>query len=145
MAYSKKGQWTDKYTNTTYKVGDIVKVVDSEKEHDGLDENYVIVGIDEGEELAECMQLDDDGKPFGYYEFLCSWLLTPKMARESYPEHFGKAVDEETRSGINAFLTEYEKTVRENTCGNCHNRLTQEDAVDLLAKAVGLLREVVAE
>lgn len=50
----------------------------------------------------------------------------------------------EIADGIITFLSDYEKCVRENTCGNCHNRLTQEDAVDLLAKAVGLLREVVA-
>lgn len=53
-------------------------------------------------------------------------------------------VTDKTAIGIITFLSDYEKCVRENTCGNCHNRLTQEDAVDLLAKAVGLLRELVA-
>ena len=53
-------------------------------------------------------------------------------------------VTDKTAIGITTFLSDYEKCVRENTCGNCHNRLTQDDAVDLLAKAVGLLREVVA-
>lgn len=135
-------RWYDAANNINYREGDIIKVYDEEKPQGGLDENYRIVKIDLDNEIMECVQVGNNGEDIGFYQFPFGWVMTPQLARETYPEYF--PIGEETKAGINAFLTDYEKCVRENTCGNCHNRLTQEDAVDLLAKAVGLLREVVA-
>ena len=135
-------RWYDAANNINYREGDIIKVYDEEKPQGGLDENYRIIKIDLDNEIMECVQVGDNGEDIGFYQFPFGWVMTPQLARVTYPEYF--PIGEETKAGIDAFLTEYEKCVRENTCGNCHNRLTQEDAVDLLAKAVGLLREVTA-
>jgi len=134
-------RWYDAANKINYREGDIIKVYDEEKPQGGLDENYRIVKIDLDNEIMECVQVGDNGEDIGFYQFPFGWVMTPQLARVTYPEYF--PIGEETKAGIDAFLTEYEHTLQVNTSDGTPERLTQEDAVELLGMAVKLLREIV--
>ena len=131
----------DAANNINYREGDIIKVYDEEKPQGGLDENYRIVKIDLDNEIMECVQVGDNGEDIGFYQFPFGWVMTPQLARVTYQEYF--PIGEKTKAGIDAFLTEYEHTLQVNTSDGTPERLTQEDAVELLEMAVKLLREIV--
>lgn len=140
-------QWYDEGSNHTFREGDIIKVYDEEEPNYGLDEDYRIVKIDLNNEIMECVLLDKNGRidkseeEIGFYEFLFDWVMTPEQARKDYPECF--PIGEETKAGIDAFLTEYEHTLQCNTSDGTPQKLTQEDAIELLGMAVKLMREIV--
>lgn len=137
-------RWYDATNKINYREGDIIKVYDKEKPQGGLDENYRIVKIDLDNEIMECVQVGDNGEDIGFYQFPFGWVMTPQLARVTYPKYF--PIGEETMDAIKNFLSEHDKafqTIEENTFGNLQHRLMQEKAVELFPLAVKLLREVV--